>query len=156
MVTDVPVRICALRSKVRGTQALPGGDHSLSVRETDTPTDLRSTVWWGSGCLVGTSNCPCRKGSAHFRKCVRLEFREQSGEVQSVGSRVDNSRKTSETDVLREKVRHWVEGLWVHAKECRLQLALGTDKALPAWIQQDGATDGMSTPWVWERLDSLG
>lgn len=48
-----PSRICALSLYVRGTPALPGEGHSLSVRKTDTPAGLRSVVWWGRGVPCG-------------------------------------------------------------------------------------------------------
>lgn len=57
---------------------------------------------------MGTSLC--REGRIHYRKCIRPEFWEQRVEVQAVGMRVDSSRKSSETDLLREKVKHRVAG----------------------------------------------
>lgn len=70
LVTDVPGRICALRSKVRGTQALPARDQSFRMQDRYTN---RSEVHGVAGLRVpvGTSKCPCRKGRAHYRKYVR-------------------------------------------------------------------------------------
>lgn len=86
---DVPGRIGALRSKVRGTQALPGKGHSLSVRKTDTPVDLRSMVWWGLGVPCG-GQVTVHAGRGGFtQEVLQSRVGEQRMEALSVGVRVD-------------------------------------------------------------------
>lgn len=51
-----------------------------------------------------------------------------------MGMRVDSSRKCSETDLIREKVKHRVAGLWVQTLwSADFSLRLGTKEALAAW-----------------------
>lgn len=106
------------------------------------PTDLSPWSGGGSGCLVGTSNCPCREGRAHYRKCIRVEFREQRVELQAVGMRVDSSRKHSERELCREKVKHGVERPWVQTSASVWGL---TKPCLPGVIKhQLGPTGSVS------------
>lgn len=82
------------------------------------------------------SNCPCRKGRTGYRKCVRMEVREQRTEAQrGRGWTAQEKQVALKWTCLGKEPQGRVEGPWVWPKEWRLlRLAAGgTDKALPAW-----------------------
>lgn len=80
-------------------------------------------MWWGLRVPCGDKSLHEGKGSLQEVRQTRVQGAKGGGT--GCGMRVYSSRKCSETDLLREKGKHRDAGLWVHAKECRLQLAPG-------------------------------